>query len=105
MIEPSRTSVGHTLLQKLGWRPGQGIGPRVSARKRKLQAQKLGLPLNDDDEVDEEQIGKHTFAPRDVKLLVYETNGDSTGLGFVKGMREALPGIDDGKVVQSDYAK
>lgn len=69
----------------------------MSARKRKLQAQKLGLPLNDDEELDGEQMSKHTFAPRDVRLLVYEPKQGGEGLGFVKGLREALPGIDDGQ--------
>lgn len=39
----------------------------------------------DDSEHDGAEAGKHTFAPRDVKLLVYESKEDKQGLGFEKG--------------------
>lgn len=29
-----RETVGMRLLQRLGWRPGQGVGPRVSRRQK-----------------------------------------------------------------------
>jgi G patch domain-containing protein 1 len=76
------------LLMKMGWRPGQGIGPRVSARKRKIQEAKLQgrryRPGPDELAVDEEE-GKHMFAPRDSKLMVFEQKTGKEGLGYVKG--------------------
>jgi len=84
---PAKTSIGQTLLQKLGWRPGQGIGPRVTLRKLKIQEGKLGkarVGIDDDEEV--EEAGKHTYAPRDTRLLVFEAKDDKEGLGYQKGM-------------------
>ena len=76
-------------MTKLGWRPGQGIGPRVTLRKLRLQEGKLGrirVGMEDgDEEMAEEVAGKHTFAPRDAKLLVYEAKEDKEGLGYEKG--------------------
>lgn len=39
----------------------------------------------DDSGHEDAEAGKHTFAPRDVKLLVYESKEDKQGLGFEKG--------------------
>nr|XP_019003730.1 G patch domain-containing protein 1 [Kwoniella mangroviensis CBS 8507]OCF67191.1 G patch domain-containing protein 1 [Kwoniella mangroviensis CBS 8507] len=91
LIAPSRSSIGEKLLQKLGWRPGQGIGPRVPLRKLKLQQGKLGKARAGIDDDEDEQMGddtegsKHTFAPRDVALLTFDAKEDKQGLGFAKG--------------------
>ncbi len=96
LIAPAKTSIGQALLQKLGWRPGQGIGPRVTLRKLRIQEAKLGkavaqtqavVPVVGEDEldIDESVAGKHTFAPRDSKLLVFDGKDDKEGLGFHKG--------------------
>ncbi|WWD20137.1 hypothetical protein CI109_104613 [Kwoniella shandongensis] len=97
LIAPARNSIGQKLLQKLGWRPGQGIGPRVTLRKLRLQEGKLGkarVGIDDaDEEMDDVEAGKHTFAPRDVKLLTYDNKEDKQGLGFEKGTgMGSLPG-------------
>lgn len=92
LIAPARTSIGQTLLQKQGWRPGQGIGPRVTARKLKWQEAKMGLAgpsrgqRDEDEDMEGGEAGKHTFAPRDTKLVVYQSKDDREGLGFQKGM-------------------
>lgn len=86
LIAPAQSSIGEKLLQKLGWRPGQGIGPRVTLRKLRIQEGKLGKArLGMDDGGHDAEAGKHTFAPRDVRLLVYESKEDKQGLGFEKG--------------------
>lgn len=63
-------------LRKLKWQEG------------KLGKARLGIKTDDDD-VDEvmgdEEGKKHTFAPRDTRLLVYEAKDDREGLGYVKG--------------------
>ncbi|TYJ57838.1 hypothetical protein B9479_001448 [Cryptococcus floricola] len=88
LIAPAQSSIGQQLLQKLGWRPGQGIGPRVTLRRLRVQEGKLGKSrlgtTNENEPMDEEVAGKHTFAPRDVRLLVYEGKGDKMGLGYEK---------------------
>ncbi|WVF68630.1 hypothetical protein IAT40_003400 [Kwoniella sp. CBS 6097] len=97
LIAPAKSSIGEKLLQKLGWRPGQGIGPRVTLRRLKIQEGRLatGRPgvSQDDEDIDDAEAGKHTFAPRDARLLVYDAKEDRQGLGFVKGSgMGALPG-------------
>ena len=96
LIAPAKSSIGEKLLQKQGWRPGQGIGPRVSLKKLRRQEQKLrksGVTGPGEDggmDVDEGEAAKHTFAPRDVKLLVFAPPEDQQGLGFVPGMGGGL---------------
>ena len=89
LIAPAKTSIGQTLLQKLGWRPGQGIGPRVSLRKLRIQETKLGTrPAGSRDDEDDDMSGgtrQHTFAPRDNKLVVYAAKEDKHGLGYQPG--------------------
>lgn len=86
LIVPAQTSMGHTLLQKLGWRPGQGIGPRVTLRKLRIQEGKLGRARAGlDIEEEPEEASKHTYAPRDTQLLTYTAKDDKAGLGFLKG--------------------
>lgn len=67
MFGPPKDSVGIRLLRKMGWRPGQGIGPRT---KRSL----------DDEESDEET--NITFAPRDTPIENFQAKRDTYGLGY-----------------------
>jgi G patch domain-containing protein 1 len=41
---------------------------------------------DEDEDMDVEEAGRHTFAPRDTKLVVYQSKDDREGLGFQKGM-------------------
>ena len=92
---------------KMGWRPGQGIGPRVSARKRKIQEAKLsGRPFRraiEDFTVDEEE-SKHLFAPRDSKLMVFEQKSGKEGLGYVKGQSIQSSGARGTKVEEPNLS-
>lgn len=78
----------------MGWRLGQGIGPRISLNRRKeqdaeaydatsgtrLTTTKLGLSGDD------EEATKHTYAPRDTPVLVVRRKDNTHGLGYVPGM-------------------
>lgn len=78
----------------MGWRLGQGIGPRVSLRQRKLQDMQAIqattgsrgstdiLDVPDDDE----EANKHTYARRDTPLLLVERKDNSHGIGYTPGM-------------------
>jgi G patch domain-containing protein 1 len=99
LIQPASSSIGQKLLVKLGWRPGQGIGPRVSARKRRIQERKLqsggataiSFQVDDADDLDDAEASKHTYAPRDTKLPVYDGKQGKEGLGYTGGQTEKLP--------------
>jgi G patch domain-containing protein 1 len=70
MFGPPKDSIGVKLLRKMGWRPGQGIGPRMKRR------------LSDSDD-EEDAFGQDiTFAPRDTPIENFQTKRDAYGLGY-----------------------
>ncbi|KAJ7132341.1 hypothetical protein C8R44DRAFT_773822 [Mycena epipterygia] len=91
MLPAAKDSAGARILKKMGWRIGQGIGPRVTLRQRKLQdMQALSvrrvLGAVADIPEDDEEAKKHTYAPRDTPILVVERKDNSHGLGYHPGM-------------------
>jgi G patch domain-containing protein 1 len=91
MLPPPKDSVGARILKKMGWRLGQGIGPRLTWRQRKLQDIQastgpevdVGTLLADEDA---EEASKHTYAPRDTPVLVVNRKDNAHGLGYQPGM-------------------
>ncbi|KAI9246375.1 hypothetical protein BY458DRAFT_543001 [Sporodiniella umbellata] len=71
MLGPPKDAVGVRLLRKMGWRPGQGIGPRVAKR----------LSEESEDE-DSSLLNDVTFAPRDTPIENYQIKRDVYGLGY-----------------------
>lgn len=69
MFGPPKDSIGIRLLRKMGWRPGQGIGPRT----------KRSLADSDDDDDEETDI---TFAPHDTPIENFTAKRDTYGLGY-----------------------
>ena len=57
---------------------------KLRIQEGKLGRQRAGLDV-DDEEPPEEEVGKHTFAPRDVRLLVFQPKDNKQGLGFERG--------------------
>ncbi|KAH7105909.1 DUF1604-domain-containing protein [Auriculariales sp. MPI-PUGE-AT-0066] len=95
LLPSTKDSVGAQILKKMGWRPGQGVGPRVSWKQLNLQdmrssnlnaAEIANISLDDHDEA-----SKHTYAPRDTKLPVFQPKKNAHGLGYAPG-----PGLHDG---------
>ena len=64
--------VGNKLLQRMGWRDGQGIGPKVLRKAR----------LDEDVNGDSSEIAAHYFAPEDTNMITFSRKDDSKGLGF-----------------------
>ncbi|KAK2738860.1 hypothetical protein FQN57_006874 [Myotisia sp. PD_48] len=64
-------TAGVRLLKKMGWKDGQGIGPKV---RRKAN---LG-PEDDDDDSNE----THLFVPEDSTMISFVAKNDRKGLGF-----------------------
>ncbi|NXP41736.1 GPTC1 protein, partial [Leiothrix lutea] len=104
LIGPSKITIGVELLRKMGWKEGQGIGPRV---KRKPCRQKPdptvkiygcalppGLSEGSEDEEDEYQPENVTFAPKDVMPVDLTPKDNVHGLGY-KGLdpSQALFGV------------
>lgn len=88
-MPPLEDSVGVRLLKKMGWRPGQGIGPRVSWRTRKIQdllaaGKSLnGVDINALD--DDEEAKRHLYPPRDTVVPRVAMKTDAHGIGFKAG--------------------
>lgn len=98
LLPPPKDSVGARLLKKMGWRLGQGIGPRITYKQ--LRAQE-GRAIEQDEIVDEE-ANKHLYAPRDTKTITFHKKEDSFGLGYVpgQGLTNIVQG-QNGKPAQS----
>jgi G patch domain-containing protein 1 len=58
-------TMGVKLLQKMGWRRGQGIGPKV---RRRAIGDKTG--------------DTHLFAPENSRMITFDRKNDRKGLGF-----------------------
>ena len=90
LLPPSQDSAGAQLLKKLGWRVGQGVGPRVTyeqLRKQDLASSTLpasSVPGSNDDD---EEAKRHLYAPRDTKLANLQPKRNSFGLGYVPGAK------------------
>uniref|UniRef100_A0A8C5J9D5 G-patch domain containing 1 n=1 Tax=Junco hyemalis TaxID=40217 RepID=A0A8C5J9D5_JUNHY len=95
LIGPSKITVGVELLRKMGWKEGQGIGPRVKRKPRRQKpdpAVKIygcalppGLSEGSEDEEDEYQPENVTFAPKDVMPVDLTPKENVHGLGY-KGL-------------------
>jgi hypothetical protein len=82
------------------WRIGQGIGPRLTWRQRRVQDVQLstgqGHPSgSDSNNPDDDEAKKYTYVPRDTPILVAGRKDNSQGRGYDPGMglHEVL-GID-----------
>ena len=89
-MPPLEDSPGARLLKKMGWRPGQGVGPRVSWRTRKIQdLLAAGKSINGVDidalDDDDEEAKRHMYPPRDTVVPRVPMKTDVHGLGFKAG--------------------
>ncbi|XP_058669529.1 G patch domain-containing protein 1 [Ammospiza caudacuta] len=95
LIGPSKITVGVELLRKMGWKEGQGVGPRVKRKPRRQKpdptvkiygcALPPGLSEGSEDEEDEYQPENVTFAPKDVMPVDLTPKENVHGLGY-KGL-------------------
>ncbi|KAG1747898.1 uncharacterized protein EDB91DRAFT_1115387 [Suillus paluster] len=83
LLPAPKDSVGARILKKMGWRIGQGIGPRITWRQREIAFGRD--PDAPSDEVDEE-AKKHMYAPRDTPLIIIERKGNFHGMGYDPGL-------------------
>nr|XP_042897430.1 G patch domain-containing protein 1 isoform X2 [Parasteatoda tepidariorum] len=77
-------SIGIEILKRLGWRPGQGIGPR--RKKQGANAKVYGCSLPESESLspdDDPFMLSYTFAPEDTNEVVYKPKDDCFGLGYI----------------------
>jgi G patch domain-containing protein 1 len=83
LVVPSADPIGDKLLRKMGWRPGQGVGPRAKRRFTSRPTAPTPGDKQEDDEDDEDAFARDLlFAPRDTQVAVVDGKKNSFGLGF-----------------------
>uniref|UniRef100_A0A672QTC9 G-patch domain-containing protein n=1 Tax=Sinocyclocheilus grahami TaxID=75366 RepID=A0A672QTC9_SINGR len=90
LIAPARSSIGVELLRKMGWKDGQGVGPRLKRKQRKqnddaVKVYGCAFPPNGSEESeDEDEFAPEnvSFAPKDVVPVDFTPKVDSHGLGY-----------------------
>ncbi|XP_006173713.2 LOW QUALITY PROTEIN: G patch domain-containing protein 1 [Camelus ferus] len=95
LITPTKLSVGFELLRKMGWKEGQGIGPRVKRRPRRqkpdpgVKIYGCALPpggSEGSEEEDDDYLPENvTFAPKDVTPVDFTPKDNVHGLAY-KGL-------------------
>ncbi|KAF8548711.1 hypothetical protein OG21DRAFT_1422602 [Imleria badia] len=83
ILPAPKDSVGGRLLKKMGWKPGQGVGPRVTWRQREIQHGRD--PDRTEPDVDEE-AKKHTYPPKDTPTIAVPRKDDLHGLGYTRSL-------------------
>lgn len=69
LLRPKEDTIGTKLLRRMGWREGQGVGPRI---QRKLA----------DDEMDDSEGQTYNLAPINTAIIALERKTNSRGLGY-----------------------
>ena len=90
LIKPGSSKIGQQILQKMGWKPGHGIGPKVTRQQRDEQMLDYGLiaRIDLDDHMESGTNGtkaKHLYPPADPPLMTFKAKQDSHGIGYTSG--------------------
>ncbi|KAL8960364.1 MAG: hypothetical protein Q9193_002923 [Seirophora villosa] len=91
IMKTTGETMGVKLLKKMGWREGQGIGPKV---RRKARVDEQFDPGGEGE--NEQEI--YLFAPEDSKMVSFERKNDRKGLGFAGEGRLDEPGANNPNV-------
>lgn len=80
--------MGARILKKMGWRLGQGIGPRLTYAQRKAQDAGFLDPSKEieGDEEDVAEAKKHMYPRRDTQVMLAPRKDNFHGLGYSPGM-------------------
>lgn len=93
IVRPAKLALGYKLLNRMGWKQGQGLGPRVSAKRRRelmllakghIEPGPSSQVFNGaSEDTKDEEAEKHMYAPPDTSLPLFEDKKDTRGLGWV----------------------
>ncbi|XP_072278322.1 G patch domain-containing protein 1 isoform X2 [Pyxicephalus adspersus] len=109
LIAPAKITIGVQLLRQMGWKEGQGVGPRTKRKVRKQEPESgrkmygCALPPTgsegSEEEEDEYLPENVTFAPKDVTPIDFTVKNNVHGLGY-RGLdpRQALFGSLDSHI-------
>ncbi|GFQ79101.1 g patch domain-containing protein 1 [Trichonephila clavata] len=89
IVKPVKESIGIKILKKLGWKLGQGIGPRA---KKPVTVKVYGCALPDtiESEEDDPYAESYTFAPEDTEGEIYKPKDNVFGLGYSGLSKESV---------------
>ncbi|XP_073416956.1 G patch domain-containing protein 1 isoform X2 [Dendrobates tinctorius] len=92
LIAPAKITMGVQLLRQMGWKEGQGVGPRIKRRAQKKAAESnvktygCALPPKGSEESEGEEDDyvpeNITFAPKDVTPIDFTVKDNVHGLGY-----------------------
>ncbi|CAH7667314.1 hypothetical protein PPACK8108_LOCUS1728 [Phakopsora pachyrhizi] len=92
LVRPSDFRIGRKIMTKMGWREGQGIGPRVTYEKRKRLAIRIGVGMDpESDPEDNTERKNHLFAPFDRPMMPIRPWSGNSGLGYLNSHSSHLP--------------
>jgi len=86
LIVAAKLSIGMTLLKKMGWKPGQGVGEKNTSQESfEMSSSKkvYGCPLPPQKEcnIDRDNF-IHMLAPKDVQAVLFDNKDNMHGLGY-----------------------
>ncbi|XP_014470799.1 PREDICTED: G patch domain-containing protein 1 [Dinoponera quadriceps] len=97
LLKPVKETVGIVLLKKMGWKPGQGVGSRLTKREKRRMKQrneKLAnrevVTVSNSEDSDDDSV---TFAPDDYEPFRCKPKDNYFGIGY--------SGLDRRKVLSS----
>lgn len=92
LVKPVQNTIGVRMLRKMGWRQGQGIGPKIKRKLRKLKSKLnyepgrkiygVALPSESDGSANEELEDDYFVSTFDVNDFQFDIKEDLFGLGY-----------------------
>nr|VWP02234.1 Extracellular lipase (EC [Ganoderma boninense] len=85
---PPKDSVGAKILKKMGWKLGQGIGPRLTYTQWNARNAGFLDPSKEveGNEEDLEEAKKHLYPRKDTPVLLFRRKDNFHGLGYTPGL-------------------
>ncbi|KAK6630967.1 hypothetical protein RUM44_003139 [Polyplax serrata] len=101
ILKPARQTIGLKLLMIMGWKPGQGVGPRekrtekknISRLRQKVYGCKLpSAPSDGEESGSDSELKDVTFAPDDYEPYLHLPKSNFFGIGYEGLQKNIIPG-------------